>query len=101
MVLPVGDGGDAGRHFLAAGGRPIHAEQVAHRLATVSLVSDAPLGTQARAASSGSFDGPSREQRLDALGFVALARRQDQRHQPSVAVGAQVDFGAESALAAA
>jgi hypothetical protein len=77
------------------------AEQVTHRRATVPLVTDDAPWTQPWASPSGSFDGSCGEQQINELGFVALAGREHERQQASMAVCAQMDLGAEPALAAA
>lgn len=76
-------------------------EQITHGFAAVYLVAHDALGTKPGTTAARAFHCSCGEQGRHRLGFMALARRQDQAHQASVAVGVEMDFGAKPTLAAA
>lgn len=69
--------------------------------AVVSLVSHNTLWSQLRPPPSRPLDRPLVHQALKRCRFMSLARCQHNRHRFAVPVGAEMDLGAESALAPA
>jgi hypothetical protein len=68
--------------------------------AAVALVADDTPRTQLGPTASCPLDGALFHQLLKHRRFMALAGRQDNRYRLAVAVGAEMDLGAEPALAA-
>jgi hypothetical protein len=69
--------------------------------AAIALVADDALRSQLRATSPRPLDRPVFQQGLKRRRFMPLARGQDDRDGLAVAVGAEMDFGAEATLAPA